>query len=260
MKKKLVLLLCLITCLFTFTACTSKGNPVDFEYDEKALMDQANQWLAKWSKVDYSQYTDKKLKKEQDSGKLDEETCNAYRRWRDNQKAFGAIKDTKKAEIKEDGDFVKVIMTLSFDSAKYDVEVTVPFDSDLQMQRNSIAFEEKLPLSKKMAFAALNTVLGMGTVFVVLILISLIISAFKFIPEIQEKMSKKQEAAMNVVESIDNTVSQIEEQEAEELVDDGELVAVITAAIMASMGAEAPADGLVVRSIKRAKTNKWQRA
>ena len=45
----------------------------------------------------------------------------------------------------------------------------------------------------------------------------------------------------------------------EELSDDLELVAVIAAAIAASEGA-ASTDGFVVRSIRRANTNKWQRA
>ena len=43
--------------------------------------------------------------------------------------------------------------------------------------------------------AGLNTVIGMGTVFAVLILISLLISTFKFIPEIQEKRAKKEKTA-----------------------------------------------------------------
>lgn len=43
--------------------------------------------------------------------------------------------------------------------------------------------------------AGLNTVIGMGTVFAVLILISLLISTFKFIPEIQEKRAKKDKTA-----------------------------------------------------------------
>ena len=44
--------------------------------------------------------------------------------------------------------------------------------------------------------AALNTILGMGTVFVVLILISLIISCFVVIPKIQDAFTgKKKETA-----------------------------------------------------------------
>jgi hypothetical protein len=47
-------------------------------------------------------------------------------------------------------------------------------------------------------------------------------------------------------------------EEEEELVDDLELVAVITAAIAAATNSST--DGLVVRSIKRAPAAKWKRA
>ena len=50
-----------------------------------------------------------------------------------------------------------------------------------------------------------------------------------------------------------------EEEQEEELADDGELVAVIAAAIAAYDGSTST-DGFVVRSIKRSKTNKWKRA
>ena len=102
-----------------------------------------------------------------------------------------------------------------------------------------------------MANAGLNTLIGMGTVFAVLILISLIISCFKVIPKIQENAARKK-AAQKEVAGVDNAVTQIVEQEtveeAEE--DDCELVAVIAAAIAASEGA-ATTDGFVVRSIRR---------
>lgn len=66
---------------------------------------------------------------------------------------------------------------------------------------------------------------------------------------------QKSEEAKKTV--FDNTFDQITRKE--ELLDDLELVAVITAAIAASMNV--PADGFVVRSIKRAKsTNRWQKA
>lgn len=100
--------------------------------------------------------------------------------------------------------------------------------------------------------ALLNTLMGMGTVFAVLIFISLLISLFVYIPSIERALknrsSKKEKKAAQ------------EERPApkrpilEEVVDDGELVAVITAAIMAANGGAAvSADKLVVRSIKRVK-------
>lgn len=103
--------------------------------------------------------------------------------------------------------------------------------------------------------ALLNTVIGMGTVFIVLILISLIISLLGYIPKLfktDKKVEQKAEAPAAVAE-----VETVADTEDEELVDDTELVAVITAAIMASMGDEAPADGLVVRSIRRTNRKKF---
>ncbi len=103
--------------------------------------------------------------------------------------------------------------------------------------------------------ALLNTVMGMGTVFVVLIFISFIISLFKYIPAIQEKFSKKNAQPAPVKKPAPAPVEVVAKEEEEELVDDAELVAVITAAIMASCQTTnaVSADKLVVKSIRRAR-------
>ena len=95
--------------------------------------------------------------------------------------------------------------------------------------------------------ALLNTVMGMGTVFVVLVFISWIIGMFKYLNKPVKEEVKKEPAPV-----VDNVVAQIEETE--ELSDDSELVAVITAAIAAYEGtAGASNTGFRVRSIKRAR-------
>ena len=94
--------------------------------------------------------------------------------------------------------------------------------------------------------ALLNTIMGMGTVFVVLIFISWIIGMFRYLNKPQKQIKREPEPV------VDNAVAQIEE--AEELVDDSELVAVITAAIAAYEGASGASNsGFHVRSIKRAR-------
>ena len=100
--------------------------------------------------------------------------------------------------------------------------------------------------------ALLNTLLGMGTVFFVLIFICLLISCFKYIPKLPDKFSKK--AAPEPAKAAPAPVTAALEEEAE-AEDDLELVAVITAAVAASMGSST--DGFVVRSIKRASNRKW---
>lgn len=106
----------------------------------------------------------------------------------------------------------------------------------------------------------LDTAFGMGVVFVLLIFLAVIIWALKFIPMIVDGFHKEEETTTAVRQAVDTAISQIETKEQENLMDDAQLVAVITAAIMASMGDNAPKDGLIVRSIKKANRSTWIRA
>ena len=109
--------------------------------------------------------------------------------------------------------------------------------------------------------AGLNTLMGMGMVFLVLFLLIILFSFFRFIPMIQNSIENKKKAkaadADVKANAVDHTIAQIIEKEETELSDDFELVAVISAAIAAYEGTSS--DGFVVRSIKK-KTTKWQRA
>lgn len=105
-------------------------------------------------------------------------------------------------------------------------------------------------LGEAMAKAGLNTLIGMGTVFLVLILISLIIYCFNVIPKIQGAFAKNKAAGQAAMEVTAAVQAPAEEQAAADETDDLELVAVIAAAIAASEGAVST-DGFVVRSIIR---------
>lgn len=100
--------------------------------------------------------------------------------------------------------------------------------------------------------ALMNTLIGMGTVFIVLIFISYIIGLFKYINQVDTKKTA-QTVAVSIPPSpvIENT-----EEIEEELTDDTELVAVITAAIAAYAGTSS--EGFQVRSIKRAGRSAWK--
>lgn len=158
-------------------------------------------------------------------------------------------------EIGEFGGVTDVHSDISSDEAIIDVTVDGSIhDAVVQLIMTpegctGISTNIQYSFGELMEKAALNTLIGMGTVFVVLILISLIISAFNLIPKIQEKFSKNKTEAEEIKvireEAVDNTIARIVKQE-----DDLELVAVITAAIAASEGA-AGTDGFVVRSIRK---------
>ena len=114
-----------------------------------------------------------------------------------------------------------------------------------------------------MAKAGMNTLMGMGVVFVVLIFISWLISMFKYISVFEAKMKAKKNAAAPApaapaapapAAAPAPTAAPAEE---ENLTDDTELVSVITAAIAAYEGKETVDNGLVVRSIKRVSNRNW---
>ena len=101
-----------------------------------------------------------------------------------------------------------------------------------------------------MQTAVSNTIMGVSIVFFVLVSLSVLIYLFRFIPILEEKLTKKKTA-----EPVKQEVPVETPVEEKELVDDLELVAVITAAIAASEGKD-PGQ-YIVRSIRKVHRNQW---
>lgn len=104
-----------------------------------------------------------------------------------------------------------------------------------------------------METGVVTTVLGFGTVFVVLCLIYLVIAIFGFV---MKRFNKTE--PVNTAPVILNPVSEEKQEKPKPITDDTELIAVITAAIAASMGGNITPDKLVVRSLKRVKKSNWK--
>ncbi len=126
-------------------------------------------------------------------------------------------------------------------------EIEVIFTNDIFLTLESCTLNIDQTIGELMGKAAMDTVMGMGTVFAILILISLIIWALGGIPKLQEKFSGKKKEAAQAAPAAESTAVQTV---VEESGDDLELIAVIAAAIAASEGA-AGTDGFVVRSIRK---------
>ena len=106
-----------------------------------------------------------------------------------------------------------------------------------------------MTLENTLMKALMDTLMGMGSVFMILILICLIISLFKFIP--------KDRVALAGPDEPEKAAQDINDEE-----DDGELIAVITAALKMAIAQEAPPDTgsvsaaepvFIVKSVKRRK-------
>lgn len=174
---------------------------------------------------------------------------------------FLTMMDAWTAGVKECGEFIEH-GTYKFDEnnegAMLTTEVTcadrtgnIEFAFDEKMNMESMTVNADYSLKEILTKAGLNTVLGMGTVFVVLIFISFIISLFKYIPAIEAKFKKKTASETAPVVAAPAAIP----TEEVSVSDDSELVAAIAAAVAAYEGTST--DGFIVRSIKRRKSNKW---
>ena len=116
---------------------------------------------------------------------------------------------------------------------------------------------DSLTLSEKMAGAGVTTLLGLGTTFMILCLIWLILS---IMGKIMTATGKKSAPAAAAAPAVPAATAQAPGK-SENLASDAELVAVITAAIAAYEGSGA-ANNLVVRSIQRVSgaSTAWSRA
>ncbi len=112
-----------------------------------------------------------------------------------------------------------------------------------------VTSSQAMVLSNTGSYINMNTLFGVVVVLAVLLLVAIVylVNIMSYLKNDPANKAVSDNHASDT--GIGNTGSVVTEQA--NLVDDRELVAVITAAIYASMGTDAPADGLVVRSIRR---------
>ncbi|MCQ2494709.1 MAG: OadG family protein [Lachnospiraceae bacterium] len=179
---------------------------------------------------------------------------NGYTSFKAAQDTLGSITFVDSENIETVANDEQIIVSVPVTCENGDATVEVIFSNDQFLKLESASITQNFTMGEKMEKGALNTLIGISTVFIVLILISLLISCFGVIPKIQKAIAdgkKAKEEEKSVTEkSIDNAVNQIIANETVDESDDLELVAVIAAAIAAYEGS-ATTEGYVVRSIRR---------
>ncbi len=168
---------------------------------------------------------------------------------------FIELKDSKVSTNEETGEVtVEGTALYQAEDGQKDVAITSVFTADggAVDGTHDITWTINKSLGVLIEEAALNTVTGIGVVFVALLFLSFVIGRFKLVSGFGQKKNKEQAAAKAAAPVV------VPEAEEEELVDDTELVAVIAAAIASYENTST--DGFVVRSIRKANRKKWQDA
>ena len=278
MKKKLLLIVSMLAVTLMFAGCGSEEDTL-FEYDEVEIAQFATTMCENYltysqDEVTYNYITEKG----EDIGIAEGEisAVEAFRNIADECGEFEAF--TGDYSIEEGDDYV--LVTLYANCTEYEAEITVTCLDNSALYDYYISYYEtygydeetaatyaessgvykytvdgveiaaNLTFADKMKAAGTNTLIGMCTVFVILIFISFIISLLKYVPMLFDKETrtarKATKEAEKTAEKTDDAVSEQESpQETEKIVDivntetgesvmdDSQLVAVITAAVAA---------------------------
>lgn len=239
--KKLVSIFAVITCVFALTACGSaKANTLS----GTPLTDASSD-----SVIAYGEQLVNNMDSIVRQGNMDQYSDDAVfgpalDSYENSIEDIGEIQgfDNEQVVLDSDGNY---LINIGVDGTSHDADVVITVAQDTGAPSN-VAINVRYTLGELMEQAGLNTILGMGTTFVILILLCLIISCFALVGKAQDN-KKKKAAAVKEAEAPAPAPAVTEE-----VTDDNELIAVIAAAVAASEG-QTTTDGFVVRTIRKAR-------
>lgn len=258
--KKLYSLLFMAVLVLGLTACgTQKDAQTDSVVDSAVAESLSTFFVGSFTEMpaeNMQYFVDMELEELQsilDSSQIPVEAeafQNAFTAYLSSVKELGAYEATGEYELTAKGEETTHVTNLEF--ADHDAKMTLVFNAEGIV--TSTSFDITYSMGEILQKAGLNTLIGMGTVFIVLIFISFIIALLPKLTAVFEGKGKKKEAAPAPKAAAPAPAPAVQE----ELADDLELVAVISAAIAAYTGTSS--DDFVVRSIRRSTANKWKKA
>ncbi|MCI5803062.1 MAG: OadG family protein [Lachnoclostridium sp.] len=259
--KKIWIALCMAVCLFALSGC-SKAAEAEEAVDPSVVMvlQQVSQQYLEL--LDGMSDADLELAIASSAKSKDTVMETAYKSWQSVKDDLGELVSYEAAVVErtEDGFVARIDAVFE----KRNMEFSLMTDENLS-GLEGLSISPEYSTGEKMAKAGMNTLMGMGVVFVVLIFISLLISCFKYINVFETKLKEKNAAktaptpaaATAPAAAPAPAPAAVPVVEEEEICDDTELISVIAAAIAASEG-KTSANGLVVRSIKRVPNRNWK--
>ncbi len=243
--KKLMAVLLAIVCMTSLAACGSKVemSPVD-EATQSYLEGQMDSLLATLGGMSADEL---KMYEEVD----DTFTVAAVTNFEGVMEELGAYKGINSTEIEVDDKEYTVTSVVQYEQRTAIVTLMLEFKSQ-SFTPMSITFDAQYSMAETLQRAGLNTLMGVGIVFCVLLFLCFLISMFKFVSKLSGEGKKEQKAAPAPAAPVVAAAEPAEET------DDLELVAVIAAAIAAAENTST--DSFVVRSIKKVNKSKWRNA
>lgn len=231
-----------LLCVAALTAGTAGVVSADSEIDE--MLEQQLTMTAEQLTETIIPLSEEEINNYKQAG--DSFTTGAMDSWNTAKEELGDKKEEQDGETE-----------VTFGNGQYTATVPVSFEkADANFvyvfEENgtpvSMSVDVQYPMSVTLQRAGLNTLMGIGTVFLMLVFLSFVIYLFRFIPGLVE--GKKKNIVAVPEASLPQPAAAMQAAPVvEEATDDTELIAVIAAAIAASEGTST--DGFVVRSIRK---------
>ena len=189
--RRIWLALCMAVCLFALAGCSAAADTAETidPQIEMAMQSGSQQYLDLFNQMD-----DASIEQALATSVKNKDTVmeNALKSWDSIKDDLGAFVSSETAVVTKGDDGYIARMNTVYE--KRAMEFTLIADEDLS-KVETISFSPVYTTGEKMAKAGMNTLMGMGVVFAVLIFISWLISLFKYISVFEAKMKAKKNVA-----------------------------------------------------------------
>ena len=199
--KRLLLVLCTITCFFVLSGCTKSEETSSAELTDEireTLVNGAGQYLST-----FAGYSDEELDEQIKRAEKTDNTviATALSSWKSVKEDLGSLEvdETGAPLIRADeASGEKALEVTAADEDTYEIDMTVVYEkrdmnfvltAEAQEDQyggsvltvTEMTFTPEFTIGEKLEKAFLNMIMGMGTVFIVLIFISFIIGRLKIV-------------------------------------------------------------------------------
>lgn len=191
--RRIVSILAVLTCVFSLTACGATTSTIEGE----ALNDVMESTMITYGEQDLA--TVQQLVAQNDPTAYEDDAVYsaAVQSWENALRDIGEFNGDYQNEYAVLSDKTEISVNIGIKGSDHEANVIAVYTVDTANNRimlSSMTTNVKYSFAELMQQAALNTVLGMGTTFIVLILLAALIYLFRYIPGLLAG-SKKEEAA-----------------------------------------------------------------
>lgn len=197
--RQILILFCMTICFFALTGCgsTPRVEPVP-ESIELGMRSGARNYLTQFDSYDDAALEDELQRMKRQKNTIME---SAILSWQSCRGDLGRLVTILSESVERvDDSRYRVTVQASYELRELEFILTAEeiadagYASGAALVPTELTFHPKYTTGEKLARAALNTVLGMGTVFAVLIFISVLIGQLKAVNKLEAALKERKEA------------------------------------------------------------------